>query len=782
MEQKLPLSKLYSHPNKFLEQHLIGTANLAELFCDEKSIKLFDKEILVDVSRIIALSHDLGKSTNYFQEYLSLPEEQQPKYENRIKTYHALFSAVCGYFLVKEYLDKKNINNWFLPFISFLVIKQHHDNIGDVIDETIFSENDLSLLKEQLKNIDEIKFEILVKWIGKEIKIDTIKIWISKINEELRNIKKEIRKLKDSEDINSYLKINFLYSLLLDVDKSDVVITKKEIFIRSDFLSATIVDDFKKQINWDESPINNLREKAYKEVVNKEIDLEKRIYSINLPTGLGKTLISLSFALKLRAKLYLEERFVPRIIYSLPFLSIIDQNFSVFEKVLNTNQIKIDTNVLLKHHHLSEIFYQKDNAEIEPNSAKILIEGWNSEIVVTTFIQLFHTLISNKNRSLRKFHRLANSIIILDEIQSIPHRYWLLCKEILKSVAEQLNSYIVFVTATEPLIFNRDEVVPLADRNKYFTKLDRVTIIPNLKNDLTVEDFLETLIIDENKRYLFIFNTIENSAKKFYRLLKEKINSPNITYLSTQIIPDERLKRINDIKQGKYRIVVSTQLVEAGVDIDFDVVYRDIAPLDSINQSAGRCNRNDKNSGTVFVVSLKDKNGKRFASYIYDPVLINITSKLLSKYQEIKEKDFLDVINKYYNETVEKMSFDTSRDLLKAIYKLKYDSIDDTPCVKDFNLIEQDYTKYDVFIEIDDEAKNIWNEYVKIKNIKNIFEQKKLFDAIKSKFYQYVISIPQKCENIPPEVEGFRYVSQNCLKDYYDRETGYVTKGGSIIW
>lgn len=775
MEQKLHSSNIYSHKGKMLEQHLINAAELSNFFWDEKQIKLFKKNDLLDILQIINLSHDIGKSTKYFQEYLMFN-----KCEDKKLTYHSLFSAVCSYFLVKNYLKSKNINDNLLPFFSFLVIKKHHTDLGNVIDDAIVDEKEISLLKQQLSNIDETKFNILVNNIKFDVSLKDINEWIDQIKTELRDIKKQIRKLIDLKDITNYLKVNLIYSLLLDSDKSEVVINDKNTLVRDNSLSDNLVDNFNKTQLWDNSFINSLRNEAYGDVINKDIDLNKRIYSINLPTGLGKTLISLSFALKLRGKIHSKNNVFPRIIYSLPFLSIIDQNFSVFEEVLKSNKINLNNTILLKHHHLSEIFYLKNNIEFEDDMAKILIEGWNSEIIVTTFIQLFHTLISNKNKSLRKFHRLANSIIILDEIQSIPIKYWLLIKEILKALSEQFNSYIVFVTATEPLIFSRNEVIQLADKNKYFSKLDRLTLIPQVEENLKIEDFFKKLQIDEQKNYLFIFNTIENSAKKFYKLIKE--NKENICFLSTQIVPKERLKRIKDIKDKKYKIVISTQLVEAGVDIDFNIVYRDLAPLDSINQSAGRCNRNNNKKGTMFITSLLDENGRNFSSYIYDPVLINITRELLIKYKKIEEKDFLNIINEYYNKAEEKMSSDESRVLLDAIYKLQYDSSDNSPSIENFNLIEQDYSKYDVFIEIDEEAKGIWNEYLNIKNINDIFKRKKCFDSIKPLFYQYVISVQKNCENIPPEEAGFRYVPKNCLQDYYDIETGYIIRGGSIIW
>jgi len=141
------------------------------------------------------------------------------------------------------------------------------------------------------------------------------------------------------------------------------------------------------------------------------------------------------------------------------------------------------------------------------------------------------------------------------------------------------------------------------------------------------------------------FNTI-NSAKEFYQSIKNIHKTK--TFLSTHIIPCERLQRIKEIQEKKYNIVVSTQLVEAGVDIDFDIVVRDLAPLDAINQSSGRCNRNGIAKGKVFIVSLEDKSGRIFSSYIYDPVLLDITKKIISKHKEIKEKEFLSLIESYY--------------------------------------------------------------------------------------------------------------------------------------
>jgi len=780
-------SKLYSHPGRLLEDHLIGVARLSELFCQDKLLP--NQSILKEITKIIALSHDLGKATSFFQDYLNADDKDKERLKNQEETHHSLFSAVCAYFLVKDQLGKNGGEVGYYPFFAFEAVKRHHGNLRDVTDEAIFDDKDEKVLADQLESISEPKFFVLARRLfeaGLPVVLTktVISQWIGNISKELRLYKRSFRKIAGVA--YNYLWLNLIYSILIDADKSDVVIRDHSFFLRNpDIIPADLVDIFKLKKTFDDSPINSLRESAYKEALCQEINLDKKIYSINLPTGLGKTLLSLSFAMKLRECVQRSTggKSIPRIIYALPFLSIIEQNADVIETILETCGIKPYSDILLKHHHLSEIFYKKgENEELESDSAKILIEGWNSEIIVTTFIQLFHSVISNRNKSLRKFHRFNGAIIILDEIQAIPIKYWLLINKVFRLLTDNLNAYILFVTATEPIIIEKKEMVSLVEGNKYFQKMDRVVIKQMLQEDMTLEDLLSSIEIQKGKRYLFIFNTI-NSAKQFYNLIRKKYE--DATFLSTHIVPKERLQRIADIKSGKYKIVATTQLVEAGVDIDFDVVIRDIAPLDSINQASGRCNRNGQREGTVYVVSLKNENGRKYASFIYDPVLLDITKNILKDHTEIRERQFLELINKYYQDTKAKKTQAISRQMLEAILKLRYDSTDkDKISISDFRLIEENYSKKDVFVEVDEEAKSVWKKYVNLNHTKYLFERKRAFDAIKADFYKYVISVPERTKNIPPEAGFLCHVDSNNLPEYYDRMTGFITRDDRsiIIW
>jgi len=778
MEKSLPFSNLYSHPGKPLEQHLRNVADLMEYFLKEKP-ELIKNELL-PIVRIIGFCHDLGKATKSFQKYLFADEREK----NKLKTQHSLFSAICAYYLVKGL----NLENELLPLFAYIAVRRHHGDLIDVMDEvTNFDENkDAETLLKQTEDIDDLAFNILMERLlvyGFPVKLEkgTIKKWIKNFHQELKTLKKILRR---TSEIKNYIILNLLYSLLIDADKTDAVIGNFESLRRKDFEDRDLVKSYLEILNPKQTFINQLRQKAFKEVDIQAPNLNNKFYSINLPTGLGKTLIGFSYALKLKNKLENTNNIKPRIIYSLPFLSIIDQNAKLLEKVFRANSVEPTSDLLLKHHHLSDIYYKTTDEEYEGDLAKAFIEGWNSEIIVTTFVQLFHTLLSNKNNTLRKFHKLANSIIILDEIQTIPIKYWGITRAILKAVSELLNSYLIMMTATEPMIIEKDKIISLVNTKSYYSNLNRVNIISNVRKKFTLLKLKEELkekIVKSRQTMLFIFNTI-SSAREFYNLLNDLPVCKS--YLSTHIVPKERLRRIEEIRKGKYKVVVSTQLVEAGVDVDFDIVIRDIAPFDSIVQSAGRCNRNAKDKiGIVKVYKLVDDKEKLYATRIYDPVLIEITEKLLSKKNLFDESEIYKLLDEYYRLVLDRMSQDKSEDIFQAVLKLKYDREgNDELSIADFKLIEDDYPKIDVFIEYDKEAKKVWEEFQKIKQIKNFFERKNEFLKIRKDFYLYIVSIPIFIEHLPPKIDNTYYVPISQLKEYYDLETGYKVEPEIAIW
>ncbi|TFH39059.1 MAG: hypothetical protein E4G94_11475 [ANME-2 cluster archaeon] len=244
----------------------------------------------------------------------------------------------------------------------------------------------------------------------------------------------------------------------------------------------------------------------------------------------------------------------------------------------------------------------------------------------------------------------------MDEVQSIPHHYWLLLKELIFAISKYFNTYFIFVTATQPLIFDEEkgEISELVEnKNHYFEQFDRIELQYN-PDPMHIEAFKEHIKrdVEENidKDFLIVLNTISSTRDLYQHLRSQQSTNTKYYYLSTSITPKERLKKIKEIKENKNRkVIISTQLIEAGVDIDVDIVYRDMATLDSINQVAGRCNRNyrEGEKGIVKIVTLTDDR-QEFHRYIYSGFLIDKTKEVLDGFKTIPENQFLNLNNQYF--------------------------------------------------------------------------------------------------------------------------------------
>ncbi|MFW6129838.1 MAG: CRISPR-associated helicase Cas3' [Atribacterota bacterium] len=765
--------KIFSHPQILLSTHLKEVAKNTEL-----KLKTVFEPGFIKLAKEIALLHDIGKATKYFQEYLKeTDKDKKAKLKNKKETNHSLLSALITLMHIKTIYP----DNILFQALSFYVVRMHHSNLKDFGDALYIANTEIDVLKKQITNI--------YPEIFKEIKRETILNEIDRYNENLesmlRRFKRKARKLiQKNNNIELFYKTNIVFSAIIDSDK----LSAAEINIKNEMSKwkEDYVDKYYEYKGWlnPEGNINRLRSEAYNEVCSKIENINNPgIYSINLPTGMGKTLTAFSFALKLREKIRQVKGYYPKIIYSLPFTSIIDQNFEVFAEVFQENNNKRPYGIdILKHHYMSEAKFKNNEENYKADQEELLVESWNSDVVVTTFVQFFHTLVGYKNRMLKKLDKMPGSIIILDEIQNIPPKYWKLINKVLTLFATKYNCYIIYMTATMPAITERSEIIELINSDKYF-ELKRYLMNFNLNEDITIEEFCNKVSgSSKNCSKLVVLNTI-GSAEKAFEILKEREYGKKIAYLSTWIVPKHRTRIIDEIRNGKYKIVVSTQLVEAGVDIDLDVVYRDIAPLDSIHQVAGRCNRNFKNkTGEVKIFSIKNENNRLFSSFIYDPTLIGKTKENLTQ-ERIDESEIYNISEKYFYEVKNAVSENKSNKILNAVEKLQYDRKKDS--VSEFKLIEQDYEKNNIFVEIDDNANEVLEKYLEIKEIKHYLKRKKEFLKIKNEFYDYVLSIPVNKikENCPPKLNDYLYfIPKSQLSEYYDKETGDKAEPTSSIW
>jgi len=687
-------------------------------------------------------------------------------------------------------MKNKNLSKTLHPLWAFSVILSHHGDIKQFSGTDYLPDLSRGAVKfreanEKLKIID-IQIENMIK-NQRVILNDYDKVGLkSEVEEFLSNkniIKEVLRKLnnilleyEDSPDEQQFWIHQILYSALISADKISAAGLKP---IEEKNLKFAVLISNKNKIIQGYRPckLDKMRNDIFNSVLNniQKVFLNNSIFSITAPTGTGKTYTGFFTAKKLQELLGYKHK----IIYALPFTSIIDQNYQRIEELHRMDEdFKNNRSLyLIKHHHLSNPEYVNENEDYRMDQSELLIENWESGIVITTFVQLLQTLVGNRNRMLKKFHAITNSIILLDEVQAIPLEYFKLVEFAFKKLTETFNCFIILMTATKPMIFS-DTIELLNNPKQYFNQLDRTCIYPDMDRISIKQfccNFLESM--DNEKSYLIVANTINQSLEIFKELLKE-IPSDRLYYLSTNIIPKQRKKILDELKEvlrEKNLILVSTQVVEAGVNLDFDEVIRDLGPLDSIIQCAGRCNREGKkNEGKVKVTYMVDSNGKSFANRVYKKVIISITEEILKGKNRIKESQYGELIDEYYAKICSgKVSMQESDDLIKAICSMNFDK---ETGVGQFSLIDNRSNYVDLFVEYDNYASELLYQFEEAINISDEKKRREHVKSIRKEMLQYTISIPEKyaarysLRKIGRT--GLLVLEKGDLAFHYDLETG----------
>jgi len=756
---------LYSHPGILLKDHLQQVLVTGLTRFEENQLYQDDLQLL----KVILAFHDLGKASMFFQEYRSAKRPGS----NLCK--HSEFSALWAYYICLEQYNLDDLSS----LIAYLTIRFHHTDLGN-ISEKLVPDLDNNELLEINSNIHYPELNNIYKELMIDVSLSHWKFEEILSQLDKKSIRAKFRTIKRNLRQDEWIRIYYLFSLLIWADKNVAIFHKTQSGLYKRKWESLYVDSYKNELENTGTAINRIRNEAYNEL---PLNLKEHhnTYSINIPTGSGKTICSLKVALELLKK----HKNLQRIIYSLPYTSIIDQNHKVFQDILKSNSIPVTSDMILAHHHLSELSYIEDKYEYSVNESEFLVETWDSELIITTFVQLLSSCLSVRNRNLKRFHRLANAVIILDEVQNVPHKYWQLLKYIFDLLISRLNSIIILVTATLPMIYNpkSDPIIELAiDKDRWFGELNRIKIDKTLIADkLNIEDLAGIIekdhITNPTVKRLIIVNTIKSSLG-LYKTLKEKLPDTNFIYLSSNVIPKVRLERIEQIKNSKNEgmIIISTQVVEAGVDIDVDVVYRDLAPLDSIIQASGRCNRNYVKSQSSVIILQLVENNKPYWRYIYDETLINATLKTLDKAESniIPESDLYSLSEFYFKILPDITSSADSSEIVNNLALLNLDAAfyyhpKNNPMA--FNLIES-YPTQTVFVEYDTDATNLLNKYLSLLNshFDDSYEWRaQLRDHIR-KMNPYIININKKY--IASDDPIF-VIDKNSMQLYYDIETGF---------
>ena len=798
---------LYSHPDVPLIKHLQDVADACQLILQNRKTDFgLPDGLLADLGYLAGVTHDVAKGTRFFQHYLLTPDHKVTGPKE-----HALLSSLLARQVAEKYICNvalSDLDRKLLPYLIFTAVKRHHGNLDDFLSE-LDLERKIDILSEQIEAFDEEDSiqEILDKLllpINFTFSWQSFKKYIQQkeyVDEYLGIGHRIFRKngaysqLSDSAKNRYYYWHQLFYGTLLLADKSDVIL-KGEQYQKPGRPALSSLESYRSRKGYDvpKTALDALKNQAYYETLaqlDEVFSPSQHLYSITLPTGLGKTLASLAAGLAMQQKLALESG---RLIITIPFTSIIDQNFSVFQDVFENP----DSDILLKHHHLAEPAYKTGDDTLDQDKSQFLIETWQSGIVVTTFVQLLESMFSSDKTKLLKLPNLANSVIVLDEIQQIKYDLWPLIRQAFMTLGQRYNCYFILMSATQPLIFTPgEEIVELVpDYRTYFRndQFNRTKLINRTNKEISFSDFTQEVIAyckhHQDKNVLVILNT-KNATLDCFRNVAAALDedTTDVYYLTTLITPYERKSIIDRIKtytSPRQQVIISTQLIEAGVDVSVHTIFRAMAPLDSIIQAAGRANRyNEKGEiSEVYLYLITEM--KRATGMVYGGDLMVKTANVLKDVTEVDEHGYLDLIEAYFKEIKKQADVLSSPELI-ALQALQFRTLGE------FQFVEDQNTE-SVYVQLNEKAEQLWHEYVNISEKTGLkpYERKREFAFIKARFYEYVVNVPipylpgggGKAEHIvfDGEKDHFFYVSHrdqpsSCYTYAFDdfrRNTGYI--------
>lgn len=563
--RQLPSGKWNEH---FLDEHSHGVANLAGEFA-----KHFDS---TDWASLAGLWHDLGKYSSEFQHYIKTVSgyDAEAHIEGKIgRVDHSTAGALHS-------IRQLNQHGRILAYL----IAGHHAGLPDW-------------------NPAETGGKALTIRLGTEQNHLLDRIPVQAIPQEILTQAKPTTKLRGGAD-GLHLWLRMLFSCLVDADFLDT-----EVFMDGDKAAArsgyrdltSLLADFdqhmaNKSATSEPTPVNLIRADILRQCREKA-SLNPGLYSLTVPTGGGKTLSGMAFALR-----HTVQHNKQRIIYVIPYTSIIEQTAGIFREIFGDN--------VVEHH--ANLDPDKEDAR-----SRLATENWDAPIIVTTNVQFFESLFAARTSRCRKLHNIVNSVVVLDEAQLLPPEFLQPIADVMNQLANHYGVTFVLSTATQPALGsfqpfggkpfrgldNVREIID--DPGALYQQLKRVEV--SVPDDLQTPRDWESVAAEllQHPSVLCIVSR-RDDARELHRLMTATDEGKDTLHLSALMCGEHRSEVIADIKARLLRKepvrVISTQLVEAGVDVDFPVVYRALAGLDSIAQAAGRCNREGKLDGFGRVV------------------------------------------------------------------------------------------------------------------------------------------------------------------------------------
>lgn len=781
--------------NKYFEK-IVEYKNLKEFFKKIKNIlklKNIEEELYYKMIDDVANFHDFGKINSQFQIDKMLNEEilkMEDKYNisGVLSSDHSLLSAsmfIAYYFekiiaLIETVETKKIVILVEILLALSYAISKHHGNLDSFEEyiEKLARNNEENILKE-LKNISVSNGGILLQaFLEKE----TITIFFNFI-EKYITIRKD--NISSEEAMAIFTLTKMMFSLLIASDYystnefmqevkyknfgniGNIEIIKKE-YENSEIIKS-IRDKEKNGIPNDKN-INNFRTKIFLEAEkNLEKNKDSNIFFLEAPTGSGKSNTALNLSLKLLS----EDR--KKIFYVYPFNTLVEQNMNTLKNIFGNNE-ELIKNIAVVNSITALTNKDSRDISIEEYSDILMDRQFlNYPFIITTHVGIFNSLVGNTKEDCMPFYQLANSVIVFDEIQAYKNTIWTEIIKILKSYAKLLNIKIIIMSATLPnLSYLLDEEEKnnisklIENRDEYFNNAifkNRVEVNYDLlsKQKIEYEELLEHIIENSlNSQKILIEFICKNDAKKFFECC-ENNEDLNVKYEVLILTGEDNKARRNSIikkinSKDKKVILISTQLIEAGVDIDVDVGYKNISGLDNEEQFLGRINRSCKKSGKAYFFYLTD------AEKVYkNSVIIQNKLNLFSdEMKRVLENKNFDVFYSKVLEILKRKSKEKRDDDFETIvFNKKFRILKER-----MQLIEEQYDKKTYFFnriltdeEIEEIGENIdgrevWRKYIEILKEENYAKKIVELSKIREKMMYFLYEVKKNVELCYSDTKG----------------------------
>ncbi|MEX6520434.1 CRISPR-associated helicase Cas3' [Fusobacterium animalis] len=784
--------------NKYFEK-IIEYKNLKSFFERIKNIlnlKNQEEKLYYKMIDDVVNFHDFGKINSQFQIDKMLNEEilkMEDEYNisGVLGSDHSLLSAsmfIAYYFgkitdLIEIVETKKIVILFEILFALSYVISKHHGNLDSFEEyiEKLSRNNDENILKE-LKNISVSNGGILLQaFLEKE----TITIFFNFIETYISERKKK-ENISSHEAMSIFVFTKMMFSLLVASDYYSTNEFMQEIKYE-DFGNMGNIDTIKKEYENSEiiksirdkekngipndEDINNFRTKIFLEAEkNLEKNKDSNIFFLEAPTGSGKSNTALNLSLKLLS----ENR--RKIFYVYPFNTLVEQNMNTLKNIFGNNKEAIKNITVVNS---ITALTNKDSRDIPIEEySDILMDRQflNYPFIVTTHVGIFNTLIGNTKEDCMPFYQLTNSVIVFDEIQAYKNTIWTEIIKILNSYAKLLNIKIIIMSATLPnLSYLLDEEEKnnisklIENRDEYFNNTifkNRVEVNYDLLSEQKIEyeELLQHIIKNSlNSQKILIEFISKNNAKKFYELCEnnEDLNVDHEILILTG--EDNKARRNSIIKKinskDKKIILISTQLIEAGVDIDVDVGYKNISGLDNEEQFLGRINRSCKKSGKAYFFYLTDAK-KVYKNSVIIENKLNLFSDEMKDVLENKNFDVfyskvLEILKrkakeKINNDNFETIIFNKKFRLLKERMKLIEEQDDKKTYFFNRTLTDEEIEEIGENID----GSEVWERYVDILKEENYAKKIVELSKIREKMMYFLYEVKKNIELNYSDIKG----------------------------